>query len=328
MRQAGTLPSEPDAKRFAAWLTAQQIVAHAEEENGAWVVWVRDEDQLPRAKEFFAHFREHPGDARYQNAEQLAAAALREAETRRRQAQGNVVEMRGRWVTAGGMPGAPRRCPLTLAMIGVSILVAITTYNDTMKERSPQPPGSIYRGLLFVDPFMARAEDGRLDVWASVRAGQVWRLITPIFIHFGMMHIVLNMIWLYSFGGAVEDRRGSLFMLGLVLALAVLSNVGQALEASIRQQGILFGGMSGVGYGLFGYMAIKAKFDSREPYYLSPGTTFMALAWFALCILRDIPPFTALLEGTIPQIANTAHGVGLIAGAAIAYAPLLVRKPA
>ena len=32
--------------------------------------------------------------------------------------------------------------------------------------------------------------------------------------------------------------------------------------------------------------------------------------------------------GAIPAIANTAHAVGLITGAAIAYAPLLVRKPA
>ena len=52
------------------------------------------------------------------------------------------------------------------------------------------------------------------------------------------------------------------------------------------------------------------------------------MLWFALCILRDIPPFTALLEGAIPPIANTAHAVGLLVGAGIAYAPLLVRIPA
>jgi len=32
--------------------------------------------------------------------------------------------------------------------------------------------------------------------------------------------------------------------------------------------------------------------------------------------------------GAIPPIANTAHAVGLIAGAGIAYLPLMVRKPA
>jgi membrane associated rhomboid family serine protease len=132
-----------------------------------------------------------------------------------------------------------------------------------------------------VDPVEAEGPEGRFDMWAGIKRGEFWRLLTPIFIHYGLMHIVLNMIWLYSFGAAVEDRRGSLIMLLLVLVLAVSSNVGQAFEASLRERGALFGGMSGVGYGLFGYMAIKAKFDSRERYFLSPGTTFMALLWFA-----------------------------------------------
>jgi hypothetical protein len=51
------------------------------------------------------------------------------------------------------------------------------------------------------------------------------------------------------------------------------------------------------------------------------------MLWFVLCILRDIPPFAGFLRA-IPPIANTVHIVGLIAGAAIAYVPLLVRKPA
>jgi len=329
MRQVGTLKTEHEAQQFAAWLIAQRIEAHAEQENGTWVVWVRDEDRLPQAREALAHFRQHPGDARYQNAERSAEAARREEEAQRRQAQGNVVEMRGRWGSAPGMPGTARRCPVVLTLIALSALVGIATYEDTMNEGPTQrPPGLIYRSLTFVDPNVAAAPAGRIDIWANIRRWEVWRLVTPIFIHYGLMHIVLNMIWLYSFGAAVEDRRGSLFMLMLVLALAVLSNVGQAIETSLRDQVPLFGGMSGVGYGLFGYVAIKAKFDGRERYFLSPGTTFMAMLWFGLCILRDIPPFAALLEGAIPPIANTAHAVGLVAGAAIAYAPLLVRKPA
>jgi GlpG protein len=329
MRQVGTLSSEREARRFAAWLVAQRIEAHAEEEAGAWVVWVRDEDQLPKTREALADFRQHPQDAKYAGAERSAEALQREEEAKRRQAKGNVVEMRGRWGTAGGVPGTARRSPLVLALIGLCALAAIATYEDTMKDPPRRwPPGSIYRNLAFVDPVESEGPDVRFDIWTSIKKGEVWRLLTPIFIHYGLMHIVLNMIWLYSFGAAVEDRRGSLIMLLLVLVLAVLSNVGQAVEISLRERVAIFGGMSGVGYGLFGYVFVKARFDSRERYYLSPGTTFMAMLWFVLCILRDIPPFTSLLEGAIPAIANSAHAVGLIAGAAIAYAPLLVRKPA
>jgi GlpG protein len=292
-------------------------------------VWVRDEDQLPAAREALAHFREHPSDAKYQDAQRTAEAVLRDEEARRRQAQSNVVEMRGRWGAAVGMPGVKRKAPLVMALIAISAVVAMLTYSDTIDDtRQQQTFGTAYRKLVFVDPMSARDADGHLDMWASVRRGELWRLVTPIFIHYGLMHIVLNMYWLYSFGSAVEDRRGSLFMLALVLALAISSNVGQAIELSYRGHGALFGGMSGVGYGLLGYIMTKNRFDSRERYLLSPGTTFIAMLWFTLCILRDIPPFSSMLADVIPPIANTAHAVGLLAGAAIAYLPLVARKPA
>ena len=324
MRQVGTLSTERSARQFAAWLVAQQMPAHAEAENGAWVVWIRDEDHLPRAREALAHYQANPADPQYQDAERAAQQLAKDEEAKRRQAQKNVVEMRGRWGNAApGMPGASRRAPLVFAMIAFSVLVAILTWNDTIENKNHAVPGELFRNLVFVDPLPANAN---FNNFQDVARGQVWRLVTPIFIHYSLMHLVLNMLWLHSFGAPIEDRRGSLFMLVLVLALAISSNAGQALEISFRSGAALFGGMSGVGYGLFGYMATKAKFDPRERYFLAPGTTFIAMLWFLLCILRDIPPFSNLLADMIPPIANTAHAVGLVLGAAIAYVPLLVRR--
>lgn len=334
MRQLGTLPTETSARRLAAWLVSQRIVAHAEQEQAGWVVWVRDEDQLPQAREAFNHFRDHPDDPKYQGAEKNAEALLREDEARRRQSQGNVVEMRGRW--GSGMPGAGgvrRRAPLVMLLIGISALVAVLTWSQTMDRSQASDEGdTIFRGLLFVDPVAAEAPmegdvSGHFDMWASVRRGEVWRFVTPIFIHYGLMHIAFNMLMLYSFGPMIEDRRGTVFMLMLVIAVAVLSNAGQAWEATIRDQASLFGGMSGVCYGVFGYIFIKSKFDGREPYNLPPGTTILALGWLVLCVLREFPAFQPLL-GNMKAVANTAHVVGLLTGAAIAYLPLVVRKPA
>jgi len=324
MRQVGTLANETEAQRFAAWLVAQRIQAHAEQENGAWVIWVRDEDQLPKARQDLVEFQKNPADAKYQGVERTAEAVARDAEEKRRQAQKNVVDMRGRWGAAGGMSGMARRSPTVMLLIGVSAVTALLTYDDTFRGRNP--PGAIYRTLLFADPVAAAAPGGGEDIWASIKRCEVWRLVTPIFIHYGWMHILLNMYWLNAFGTLVEARRGSRFLLGLVLVIAVLSNVGQAVELSMRELGVHFGGMSGVGFGLFGYVATKAKFDDRERYFLNPGTTFMALLWFALCILRDIPPFHELLKDAIPAIANTAHAVGLLMGAAIAYVPVAARR--
>jgi len=329
MRQVGSLNTEQEARRFAAWLVAQRIEAHAEQEPSGWVVWVRDEDKLPEAREALAHFREHPDDARYQGAEQTAQAVALEEEVRRKQALGNVVEMRGRWGTpVPGMSGAPRRAPLVKLLIGISAAVAILAFNDTINSDSYEgPPGQLYRSLLFVDPAAARSDDGQVDMWGSIRRGEVWRLITPIFIHYDWMHIIFNVMMLYSFGSVIEDRRGTAFMIILVVALAAFSNAGQAIEAMIRGQVSFFGGLSGVVYGLFGFLFVKSKFDSRERYFLHPVTTFIAMLWLALCILAEVPPFSGFL-GAIGNVANTAHVVGLIMGAAIAYVPLLVRKAA
>src|SRR5438105_2554447 len=127
MRQAGTLSNARDATRFTAWLLAQRIDAHAEEQDSVWAIWVREEDHLAQAREALAHFREHSDDPKYQGAEKTAEAVLRDEEAKRRQAQGNVVEMRKHWGSAsaafGG--GVPRRCPLVLAMAGICVLVMI-----------------------------------------------------------------------------------------------------------------------------------------------------------------------------------------------------------
>jgi GlpG protein len=327
MRQAGTLTNERDALRFAAWLVAQRIEAHAEKEGDAWAIWIRDEDHLKKAREALEHYRIDPQNAKYRGAERTAEAVLREEEAKRRRAHENVVEMRGRWAKSGGMGGAPpRRCPLVLALIGLSVVIFLFT-------NTPGQAGitDVERTLLFVDPAAVRQaaeEADGFDYWTSIRGGQIWRLVTPMMIHYGIMHIAFNMLVLFSFGGQVEDRRGSLFLALLVLVLAVSSNVGQVLEYEFREIAPRFGGMSGVNYGLFGYLLIKTQFDNRERYLLSPLTTFILLGWFFLSIGGQFPPLDTILPGALTRVANSAHAVGFFLGMALAYAPILVRKAA
>ena len=137
------------------------------------------------------------------------------------------------------------------------------------------------------------------------------------------MHLVMNLFIFWDFGGQIENRRGSLFFLLLVIALAVASNVGQAAEMDLRGHLNKFGGLLGVAYGLFGYLLIKVRYDNTERYLLSQGTTILLLLWFAVCIASEYPPIGEMLGFSV---ANSAHAVGFFLGMAIAYVPLLVRR--
>jgi GlpG protein len=82
--------------------------------------------------------------------------------------------------------------------------------------------------------------------------------------------------------------------------LAVFPNLAQ-----FYMHGPMFGGMSGVVYGLLGYIWIRGKMDPGSGLYLHPSTVWMMIIWFVLCV-----------AGLFGAIANTVHAVGLGLGMA------------
>ncbi len=139
---------------------------------------------------------------------------------------------------------------------------------------------------------------------AAIFHGQIYRLLTPMFIHFGMLHILFNMMCMKDFGRLIELRMGTSILLIIVVVTSIAANVAQyGFTGSPR-----FGGMSGVIYGFFGYLWMQQKFNPRFGIFVPKQTFVMIMVWFVLCAV-----------GVIPHVANYAHGGGLVAGGILGY---------
>jgi GlpG protein len=134
--------------------------------------------------------------------------------------------------------------------------------------------------------------------------GEYWRLVTPIFLHFGLFHIAFNGLWLWELGRRIEPLTGSLQMTMSVLLMAIASNLGQYLWGGPS----LFGGMSGVVYGLLGYIWIRHKVAPRPILAIPKGLLGFMLFWLFLGMSGFMDLF---MTGSI---ANAAHAVGLVTG--------------
>lgn len=219
--------------------------------------------------------------------------------------QKNVVEMRGRWGTA-----ARTRAPLTVTMIGLSVLVTLV---GGFGRSNKGLGGTINNQLSFASLADLAAQNN--NPLASLSKGELWRVITPIFVHLDVIHLVFNMIMFFQFGQVVESMRGTARFAIMIFLVAAISNVAQAVappDWGPLSGGPLFGGMSGVVYGLFGYAWMKSVFDPQPGFRLSQVTVIILIGWLLLC-----------MTPAIPRVANVAHVVGLVVGTAFGYLPAL-----
>ena len=146
---------------------------------------------------------------------------------------------------------------------------------------------------------------------------QWWRLITPIFIHFSFAHLAFNCLWIFILGEKIENTDGSLIFILLVIFSAILSNGLQYFWTETS----LFGGLSGVIYGLIGFCMI-VEFDSQyDRYKLPPALYLFMIIWLLLGFAGILDLFG------FGSVANFAHLGGLISGIlfAMIYKNIYVR---
>jgi GlpG protein len=207
-----------------------------------------------------------------------------ELSRRERPAIVNVVTAAGQW----------RTVPVTLILILLSICGFLLVYLSA--------PAAWVSYLTFT---AFRLEGDHIAMQEF--NGQYWRLVTPVFLHFSWLHIVFNSLWLWDLGGRVERVLGHFNMFMLFMVIAVVSNASQFAFGG----GGLFGGMSGVVYGLLGFSWVAPLLQPR--WQIKPTSAIMLVmtGWLVLCMagMVEVLGFGA--------IANAAHVGGLLCGAAL-----------
>ena len=133
---------------------------------------------------------------------------------------------------------------------------------------------------------------------------QWWRLLTPMFLHFSFAHLAFNCLWIYVLGEKIERIDGKFIFILIIIFTGISSNLLQYLWTSSS----LFGGLSGVIYGMLGYCLVMEMESNYFKYGLRPGLYLFMIAWLILGFLGVLDLFG------FGSVANFAHLGGMLSG--------------
>ncbi len=125
------------------------------------------------------------------------------------------------------------------------------------------------------------------------------RMLTPILLHGGIVHLLFNMMVFGELAWKIEKVQSSVILACVIVVIALLSNTIQYLYGGSRS----FGGMSGVCYGLFGYIWMWQLVDPRKGLSLPVSyICFMliflvVITWLDLAIIADAAHVSGLVIG-------------------------------
>lgn len=195
-----------------------------------------------------------------------------------------------------GIPSAPtpsapsflqriRRFPATVGLIALTVLVFVA---QLLSQTLAGGDLVLYYGA---------------KINENLAAGEAWRLLTPVFLHAGLLHIGVNMYSLWALGPAVERFFGhARFLIVYLLSgiCGVLLSLVLSPNASVGASGAIFGLLGALATFLYLHRATFGQLGAMQLRQL----VFVALINLAM--------------GLTPGIDNWGHVGGLVAGAVLA----------
>ena len=305
MRHLTTITGKSTTESFVAYLLTQDISTHVEQAGDVndWDVWIRDEDRLEVAKKEYQQFIATPDDAKYRNAVDQAKAILKEKKLKSAERQKNVQYPSSR---ANSGPFGGSLPPLTLTLILLCVFLGIVS-----EFADPAPKNwlgnYIMKQLSFVDMGLYGTTS---DPAVSLKQGELWRILTPAFLHGSTFHLLFNMLALGSLGRKVERLEGIGRYALIILIIASCSHLLQGLMPTKWFGSPFFVGISGVVFGLIGYLGMKTTLRPDLGIQV-PAQTYLMVALILVIGLYGN-------SKSLP-LANMAHLGGLIAGVALGF---------
>jgi len=270
MIEAASVDLETDLRDFSRHLQSQGIAHRITEESGRQVLWVESEHLLRPVQQALQTWQNNP---------ELRAEAARWSATPSIPSGGGLG-----WRLARQLVAVPITSILTVLCLLVAVVSALGS--------------EIGRVDFLFYPLLDSSSLAALlgDIGS---ASDLLRTMTPMLLHFGELHLIFNLLWLWFFGRQLEPLHPFWLYLGLILAMAFISNSTQYLSVQYNN----FGGMSGVVYGLVGYTWVVHNFMPRSRLLLNNS---MFVFFVVALVLME------LLAGSF--IATAAHIGGLLSG--------------
>ncbi len=186
----------------------------------------------------------------------------------------------------------PRRAPVTAALLACNILIFLAMLAN----------GAGVWHTSSVVPLAWGANFG-----PATQDGQWWRLVSALFLHFGLIHLALNMWALWDVGRLMEQLLGRWRFALLYLGSGVLGNL---LSLVVQGNVAVSGGASGAIFSLYGALLVFLWRERRQ-------VDRSEFRWFfGAAVVFTV--FALVMGQLVPGIDNAAHMGGLIAGATFA----------
>lgn len=194
---------------------------------------------------------------------------------------------------------ALQRYPATLALILISLVffpVGMGFDNDTFRF--------LFRQMMFLATEQIAGQYYFASLAYTFESGQWWRLLTPMFVHFSVLHLVFNSLWVWEIGRRIEFENGAASLLMVALVTSLASNLTQFFMSGPG----LFGGMSGVVFGFLGYSLVWSRLVPGRSLNVPKGIYIFMLVYLAI-------GFTGAIDLLgMGSLANGAHLGGLMGG--------------